>query len=427
LEALGHKGYVNCVAFSADGKLLASGSEDTELRLWEVATGKALRRFRGHTERIDQMALSPDGKVLASSCLGDALRWWATATGKEIRSLPIEKDSRVGAMTFTPNSKLFAFSNRPDKGIQLVDVAEGKVLHTLVGHKDEVRGLSFSADGKTLVSCGDGIRAWDVATGRGWRRYGDEKMEVCCLALAPDGKTLAYGTHPDMLVHIWDLAADKDLVPPWQASSGCMSSIAYSPDSRKVAVGREAIAIHETATGKRLNPPAESESPVWQVEYAADGTLLAVRREDQTMEVWETATWRKAATIKAKTGRFMSMAISPSGQITTAEGIPQGVLCHWDPRTGKRQKEFPQQGWLEALSYSADGQTLAGYLHTKQGKFFLLWDPATGKERGRIVDPLDRDNPRLSPDGRLLACGGGARRGPVGYEDGQAGTGVRQG
>ena len=94
-----------------------------------------------------------------------------------------------------------------------------------------------------------------------------------------------------------------------------MVSIAYSPDSKKVAVGRDTIAIHETATGKRLNPPTESESRIQQVEFGAEGKLLAVWRDDGLIEVWETAKWRKAATLKAKTGRFTSMAFSPNGEV----------------------------------------------------------------------------------------------------------------
>src|SRR5262249_23406320 len=219
-------------------------------------------------------------------------------------------------------------------------------------------------------------------------RYRDEKEEVRCLALAPNGKTLTYGTHPGGLVHIWDLAANRDLVRPWKAHRWCVVSIAYSPDSKKVAVARDTIAIHETATGKRLNPTLESESRILQVEYAAGGKVLAVWREDETIELWDTAKWSKAATLKAKVGRFTSMAFSPSGKhLTTAEGdFNQGVLCHWDPQTGKRKKEFPQgKGWLEVLSYSADGQTLACIqMGPRWG--FVRWDAETGKERGRITD-----------------------------------------
>src|SRR5262245_19887396 len=97
----GHKSYVNCIAFSADGKWLASGSQDHDVRLWEVSTGKERHRF-GHNAPIERLALSPNGKVLASSCLAGTLRLWDTDTGKAIRWVPIDQGYRVLAMTFTP-------------------------------------------------------------------------------------------------------------------------------------------------------------------------------------------------------------------------------------------------------------------------------------------------------------------------------------
>jgi WD40 repeat protein len=404
----GHKNQVNCIAFSGDGKWLASGSQDHELMLWDVDAGKLQRRFDGHDAPIELLALSPDGKVLASSCLAGTLRLWDTQAGKEIRSLPIDAGLRVDAMLFTPDSRHLLFNNDTAEGIQLVDVAEGKLLRTFKGHRDShVHGLAISVDGTTLISGGfdHTIRAWDVASGKERQRYGDEKSAVRCLALAPDGKTLTYGTYPDGMVHIWDIAANKDLVAPWKANPWCVASIAYSPDSKKVALGRDTIAIHETATGKRLNPPAESEARVHQVEYAPNGKLLAVCRDDEGIELWETAKWRPAATLKAEIGHFTSMAFSPNGKyLTTAESDnKQAVICHWDPQTGKRLREFPREkGWLGVLSYSADGETLAC---RRPPKFFVLWDAAACNERSQIaVEDFDARNPRLSPDGRLLAC-----------------------
>jgi WD40 repeat protein len=414
---VGHTGYMNRIALSADCKWLASSSQDNVLFLWEVGTGKIRRQFRGHTAPIDRLALSPNGKVLASSCHERTLRLWDTDTGKEIRSLPLDKGDYILAKTFTPDSKYFAFYTRSN-GIQLVDVAEGKVIRTFKGHQNDVRELTFTPDGSSLISGGSDctIRVWDVASGREKRRFGDHRQQVISLALAPDGKTSIYSTYPDGLVHIWDLATNKDLFPPWKANSSLNSalvSIAYSPDGKKVAgVCRDTIAIYETATGKRLNPAPENESQVRQVEYAADGKVLAVWRADETIELWDTAKWRKARTLQPKFGRFRAMAVSPKGKyLTTTEGEfkqgqIKGIICHWDVQTGKRQKEFPQdKGWLEALSFSADGATLACFQSSVPHNVLILWDVATGKERRRkTTQDSGLSNIRLSPDGRLLAC-----------------------
>jgi WD40 repeat protein len=409
----GHTSYVNCISISADGKLLASGAQDSELRLWDVDSGNVRRQFRGHKAPIECLALSPDGKLLASCCLAGEFRLWDTDTGKEIRSIPIEKGYRVSAMTFSPDSKRLAYNNRPDQGIQLVDVSDGNRIRAFTGHTDNVYDLIFTADGATLFSCsGDHtIRVWDTASGKELRRHGDEKASVRCMAPAPDGKTLTYGTHPDGLVHIWDIGANKHLVPPWKAHPYCIVSIAYSPDSKKVALGRDTIAIHDIATGKRLNPPPENDSRIITLQYSPDGKLLALWRQDHSIEVWDTAKSEKTMATRADEGRFTSMAFSPVGnRLTTARvdfpgGFGQGVVCHWDPWTGKLQKEHRQdKGWFEAMSYSANGETVACQNPGGTGSI-LLWSPLTATEQRRItVKNMALGHPQLSPDGRLVGA-----------------------
>jgi WD40 repeat protein len=173
----GHDSRVTCSGFSGDGKRLVSAADNNDLRLWEVDTGKVMRRFYGHDAPVDRIALSPDGKVLAAGGRGSKLLLWDTDTGKEVQSIPIDKGYGVLAMTFSPDGKYFAFNNRPDKGIQLLDVADGKVIRAFEGHKDNVYELAFTADGSTLISgsADATIRAWDVASGKELRRYGDEK------------------------------------------------------------------------------------------------------------------------------------------------------------------------------------------------------------------------------------------------------------
>ena len=112
----GHKSFVNSIAFSGDGKWLASGSQEHELFLWEVATGKVQRRFEGHTTPIYRIALSPDGKVLASGPLGATLPLWDTATGKVTHSLPIDAAHGVRTMTFSPDSKRASSSSTAPTG-----------------------------------------------------------------------------------------------------------------------------------------------------------------------------------------------------------------------------------------------------------------------------------------------------------------------
>lgn len=409
----GHKGGVQRIALSADGKWLASCGHNKDVYLWEFETGKVRRKFPRHYQPILRLSLSPNGKRLVCSSIRGRLRLWDTDTGNEIPSLPSRGNFGDEAMTFTPDSKQFAFYAADC--IHLLDVATGKSIREFEGHTGHVYELIFTPDGATLFSCGFDrtVRAWDVASGKEKRRYGDEKQTVGCLALAPDGKTLTYAT--GFLVHIWDLAANKDRGSPSKTKAWDAPAIAYSPDSKKVAVGGEAIHIYETATGKRLNPPLESESPSRQVEYALGGKMLVVWRYDNTIELWDTMKWRKIQTLRTKKEFFVSMVVSPNGKyLTTGEGDTSqgkrhGIICIWDLQTGKRQKEFPlNEYWFDSLSYSMDGKVLGHYQGDSQSRFFVLRDAATGKEQKRLPGPRISHaewNPRLSPNGRAVAWG----------------------
>ena len=157
----GHKQFVQAVAFSPDGKMLASGSDDGDIRLWDVATAKNTTILTGHKEDVKSVVYSPDGKTLASAGL-DAIKLWDVTTGK------VTKSFRGGKfVAFSPNGKQLAFRDYDDcKIINLWDVAMEKKIGSLKGTTIPIESIAFSPDGKTLIS-GEfkekSIRLWDVA------------------------------------------------------------------------------------------------------------------------------------------------------------------------------------------------------------------------------------------------------------------------
>jgi WD40 repeat protein len=162
----GHNNAIFGLAFSADGKLLATASDDGTARLWRVGTWEEVRRF-SYTTRLESVALSPDGRLLAAGAINGSIRVWETATGQD--------------------------------------------RHTLRGHAAGVYGLAFSADGKTLASAGDrSVRLWDVVSGRRTLSLAGPTDMMRCLAFAPDGAALAAGS-ADGTIWLWRAATREEI------------------------------------------------------------------------------------------------------------------------------------------------------------------------------------------------------------------------
>ncbi len=245
----GHTDWVSSVAFSPDGRTLASGSADGTVRLWDVATGKTIQTLNAHwyhallklfgipNVAVSSVAFSVDGRTLASGNFDGTVRLWDVATGKTVQTLNAHT-RRVSSVAFSSDGRTLA-SGSYDTTVRLWDVNTGDTLKTLNGHIFPVKSVAFSPDGRYLASSGEGwddpVRLWDVNTGDTLKTLNGHTRNVISVAFSPDGKYLASGGGWDTFtVRLWDVNTGE----PVQTLAGhtrAVSSIAFSPDGRYLA------------------------------------------------------------------------------------------------------------------------------------------------------------------------------------------------
>jgi len=281
----GHSDAVLSVAFSPDGKVLASGSYDKTIELWEVATGRKITSLTGHSNYVLSVAFSPDGKVLASGSSDKTIKLWEVATGREINTLSGHSNT-VSSVAFSPDGQVLA-SGSYDKTIKLWEVATGMQINTLSDHSDGVTSVAFSPDGKVLASGNDKtIKLWDVATGRVINTLSGHSSSVYSVAFSPDGKVLASGS-ADNTIKLWEVATGRE-INSLTGHSDSVRSVAFSPDGKVLASGSldKTIKLWEVATGREINSLTGHSDSVRSVAFSPDGKVLASGSYDKTIKLW---------------------------------------------------------------------------------------------------------------------------------------------
>ena len=276
LETLsGHIDSVLSVAFSPNGRLLASGSSDNTINLWDVASGHSVRQFIGHKGQVFGVAFSPNGAMLASASGDRTVKLWDVAGGRDPVTFAGHTD-KVYSVAYSPDGRTLASGSR-DQTIKLWEVAGGRELRTLAGHTGPVTTVAFSPDGQMLASGSeDGtIRLWDVATGRELRSMLANSSKIHTVTFSPDGRMLASGGR-DKTIGLWNVSDGREL-HSLTGHTGDVEGLAFSPDGRVLASSSEdtTVRLWDSWSGNELKRLTGNAGWVVTVAFSRDGHLLA--------------------------------------------------------------------------------------------------------------------------------------------------------
>jgi WD40 repeat protein/serine/threonine protein kinase len=280
-----HSDAVGAVAFSPDGLMLASGSKDKTIQIWDLATGKSIRTFEGDSSTIWSVAFDSNGTRLATGTGFWRVMLWDMKTGQSIRSL--DHAASVWSVAISHDGQLIA-SGSGDKTTKIWDAENGRLIHNLPDHTDFVYSVAFSPDDKTLVSASkdNKITIVDVATGRLLKTVDGHADQVRSVAISPDGQTLVSGSY-DESIKIWNLETGE-LIRSLKGHSDDIVSVAISPDGKFIASGSKdkTIKIWDLATGELLNTLTGHLDQVYVVTFSPDGKTIASGSKDNSIRLW---------------------------------------------------------------------------------------------------------------------------------------------
>jgi serine/threonine protein kinase/alkylated DNA nucleotide flippase Atl1 len=282
----GHSDSVRSVAFSPDGRTLASGGSDG-IKLWDVQNQRQIATLTGYLNSVFSVAFSPDGRTLASGSWDKTIKLWDVQRQRQIATLT--GHSRwVMSVAFSPDGRTLA-SGSQDKTIKLWDVQSQREIATLTGHSDSVQSVAFSPDGRTLASGSgeddDEIKLWDVQSQREIATLTGHSRSVLSVAFSPDGRTLASGSYKT--IKLWDVQSQGQIAT-LTGHSDWVRSVVFSPDGRTLASGDgdKTIKLWDVQSQGQIATLTGHSDSVRSVAFSPDGRTLASGSADNTIKLW---------------------------------------------------------------------------------------------------------------------------------------------
>lgn len=410
----GHTDVITQLAYSRDGRRLASLSRDQTIRVWDTQTGEQHTLLQGFSADLTSFALSPDGALLASGDAKGNVTLWDIPAGTQ-RTVWFISDQSISSLVFSPDGAALAVGGWQGL-VQLWDIKINRSTLTLKGHNLKVTALLYNQDGTLLISGSDdpSIRLWNAQTGALLGTLTDHMSEVQSLALSQDGQTLAANT-ADSRIWLWDMQtlSPRRVLRSTNEYYFYPNGTAYSPTSNTLAAAAYdgQILLWNTDNGQ-VRADLRAHSIPDRVLFNGNGKTLLTDNNDGYLYLWDVPSAMQHA--REQNGFYVYTAYSTDRSLIASGGSSRdnAEISIIETQTGRVRTHITWKTLMAGgIRFSADDALIATLGNSNH---VYLLDTVTGKLHGDLVPTFPRnavnirlDNLAFSPRGTILAVWGG--------------------